>query len=125
MNAFESRFGHHSSKALAAPRNKYVLEIATLATRVASALCDTILGVNFLKPVVGMTVTINGYRAGALALARHAEEVTNFIVEKASNGEKDADSAAALRLALEDVQAFLKLVKSTTRCGDDPRKYGL
>ncbi|KAF8201132.1 hypothetical protein K438DRAFT_1965654 [Mycena galopus ATCC 62051] len=110
-------------KAFVAPRNDCVLELATMGTRAASALCDIpIPGVNFLKPVVGMVSlicdtakTVDGNRAAALALARHAKDVTNSIVEKVSNGEKDADSVAALRLTLEDVHAFLKLLQGRPR----------
>ncbi|KAF8201129.1 hypothetical protein K438DRAFT_638003 [Mycena galopus ATCC 62051] len=112
-----------TSKAFAAPRNECVLEIATMCTRAASALSDIPMpGVSFLKPVVGMVglicdtaKTVNGNRAAALALARHAKDVTNSIVEKASHGGKDADSVATLRLALEEVQTFLELLQSRRR----------
>ncbi|KAF8201127.1 hypothetical protein K438DRAFT_637437 [Mycena galopus ATCC 62051] len=94
-----------------------------MGTRAASALCDIpIPGVNILKPVIGIVSlicdtakTVNGNRAAALALARHAKDVTNSIVEKVSNGEKDADSLAALRLTLEEVQTFLELLRSRRR----------
>ena len=41
---------------------------------------------------------MNGNRAAALALARHAQDVTNCIVERAKHGEGNTDSLATLRL---------------------------
>jgi len=113
-----------TSTKLLAPRNECALEIANIGTRVAGAICE-IPVLNLLKPAVGMAAlicdtakTVNGNRDAALALARHAEDVTTSIVERAnivSHGEGVADSLMALRLTLEDVQAFLELVQSRRR----------
>ncbi|KAJ7318936.1 hypothetical protein DFH08DRAFT_1035313 [Mycena albidolilacea] len=48
-----------TSKAHTRARNEYILEVATLGTRVAGAICEIPLpGLNFLKPVVGLAVLI-------------------------------------------------------------------
>ncbi|KAJ7872536.1 hypothetical protein B0H14DRAFT_3131563 [Mycena olivaceomarginata] len=137
-----------TSKERAASRNEYVLEVATLSTRAASAICEIPLpGLSFLKPAVGMAAlicdtakvainyhlasyicskpnhprqTVNGNRAAALALARHAEDVTNSIVERArktspQGKSSGADAVAPLVLTLEDVQAFLKRLQGRRR----------
>ncbi|KAJ7916185.1 hypothetical protein B0H13DRAFT_2658449 [Mycena leptocephala] len=102
-----------------ASRNECILEVATLGVRAAGAICD-IPGVNFLKPVFGMVAvicdtakTVHGNRKAALALASHAENVTNLIVARitALYGEAEPEnvhSLAPLYRALEQVQAFLK-----------------
>ena len=42
--------------------------------------------------------TVNGNHTAALALALHAQDVTNYIVERAEHGEGNADSLGILRL---------------------------
>ncbi|KAJ7878737.1 hypothetical protein B0H14DRAFT_2710712 [Mycena olivaceomarginata] len=107
-------------------RNEYILEVATVGTRVAGAVCEIPLpGLNFLKPVVGLAVlicdtakTVDGNRTAAVALASHAQEVTHSIVERAEkepHGNNNAASVDNLRLTLEEIQAFLERLKSRRR----------
>ncbi|KAJ7776689.1 hypothetical protein B0H14DRAFT_2964032 [Mycena olivaceomarginata] len=105
-----------TSKARTRARNECILEVATLGTRVAGAVCEIPLpGLSFLKPVVGLAVlicdtakTMNGNSIAAVALARHAEEVTHSVVEGAEKEQHGNDNAASvdkLRLTLEEIQA--------------------
>ncbi|KAJ7786761.1 hypothetical protein B0H14DRAFT_3163679 [Mycena olivaceomarginata] len=97
---------YHSltSKARAASRNEYILEVATLSTRAASAICEIPLpGLSFLKPAVGM----------AALICDTAKDLTNSVVERARKTSPQAkssgvDAVAPLVLTLEDVQAFSK-----------------
>ncbi|KAF7377623.1 hypothetical protein MSAN_00185100 [Mycena sanguinolenta] len=110
---------------LAASRKEYILEIATIGTRAASAMCDIPApGLGFLKRIMVMAVliceiakTVNGNREVALALALHAQDVTNSVVERANKSLHEPDSVASLRLTLEEIQAFLKLLQSRKRLG--------
>ncbi|KAJ7318939.1 hypothetical protein DFH08DRAFT_970834 [Mycena albidolilacea] len=115
-----------TSKARTRARNEYTLEVATLGTRVAGAVCEIPLpGLSFLKPIVGLAVlicdtakTMNGNNIAAVALAHHAEEVTHSIVkrvEKEQHGNNNAASVDKLRLTLEEIQAFLERLKSRRR----------
>ncbi|KAJ7878732.1 hypothetical protein B0H14DRAFT_2710661 [Mycena olivaceomarginata] len=115
-----------TSKARTRARNECILEVATLGTRVAGAVCEIPLpGLSFLKPVVGLAVlicdtakTMNGNNIAAVALAHHAEEVTHSIVERAEreqHGNNNAASVDKLRLTLEEIQAFLEHLKSRHR----------
>ncbi|KAJ7916182.1 hypothetical protein B0H13DRAFT_2450733 [Mycena leptocephala] len=95
-------------------RNECILEVATFGVRAAGAVCD-IPGVNFLKPVFGMTA--HGNRKAALALADHAKNVTHFIADRAAvlYGEAEPEnvpSLAPLCRALEQVQAFLESLQN-------------
>ncbi|KAJ7916183.1 hypothetical protein B0H13DRAFT_2658448 [Mycena leptocephala] len=97
-----------------ASRNECILEIATFGVRAAGAICD-IPGINFLKPVFGMTV--HGNRKAALALADHAKTVTHSIVDRTVvlYGEAEPEnvhSLAPLCRALEQVQAFLETLQN-------------
>ncbi|KAJ6466867.1 hypothetical protein C8R45DRAFT_1020359 [Mycena sanguinolenta] len=112
-----------TSKVLVPSRKECILEIATIGTRAASALCDIPApALGFLKPIMGMAVlicetakTVNGNRAAALELAQHAQSVTNSVVERANKSLNDLESMAPLCLALEEIQAFLKLLQSRKR----------
>ncbi|KAF7377631.1 hypothetical protein MSAN_00185900 [Mycena sanguinolenta] len=106
-----------------ASRKECILEVATIGTRAASALCDIpIPAFGILKPIMGTAVliceiakTVKGNREAVLALARHAQDVTNSVVERANKSLNDPDSVAALRLILEEIRAFLKLLQSRKR----------
>ncbi|KAJ7318943.1 hypothetical protein DFH08DRAFT_1086309 [Mycena albidolilacea] len=115
-----------NSKARTRARDECILEVATLGTRVAGAVCEIpIPGLSFLKPVVGLAVlicdtakTMNGNNIAAVALAHHAEEVTHSVVERAEkeqHGNNNAASVDKLRLTLEEIQAFLEHLKSRRR----------
>ncbi|KAJ7833626.1 hypothetical protein B0H14DRAFT_3871596 [Mycena olivaceomarginata] len=93
-----------TSKARAALRKEYVLEAATICTWAASAICEVPLpGLSFLKPVVGM----------AALICDTMKDVTDSVVARArkaspQGNNSNVDSVAALRLVLEEVQAFLE-----------------
>ncbi|KAF7377610.1 hypothetical protein MSAN_00183800 [Mycena sanguinolenta] len=114
---------NYKDLALAASRKEYILEIATISTRAASALCDIPApGLGFLKPIVGMAVvicetakTVNGNREAAIALTRHAQDITSSVVERANKTLHDPESVTTLRLTLEDIHAFLKLLQGRKR----------
>ncbi|KAJ7890257.1 hypothetical protein B0H13DRAFT_2666032 [Mycena leptocephala] len=104
-------------------RNECIVEIAAIGTRGAGAICE-IPVLNLLRPAVGMVGLIcdtakagNSNRAASRALARHAQDVTSYIVVRTTAllGETHADSLTALHLALKEVQAFLVLLQSRRR----------
>ncbi|KAJ6562542.1 hypothetical protein B0H19DRAFT_99459 [Mycena capillaripes] len=99
-----------------------MIEIATIGTRAVSAICD-IPGLNFLKPAVGMVglicetaKTVNSNGVAARALASHAQDVTNSVVNRATalHGGKHGDLTTLCR-ALDEVQGFLQLLRHRPR----------
>ncbi|KAJ7126077.1 hypothetical protein C8R44DRAFT_119692 [Mycena epipterygia] len=98
-------------------RSDCILELASLSTRAAGAICEAPV-LNFLKPVVGIAAlicdtakSVKSNRDAALDLAKHASAVTKCIVERASSKDgtsitKDGEALEALKLALEDVQSY-------------------
>jgi hypothetical protein len=91
----------------AVARNESILELVSLSTRVAGAICDVPV-LNFLKPMVGIAAlicdtakvtfrdtlltysidmacqSVQGNREASLDLAKHASIVTKCVVERAS-----------------------------------------
>ncbi|KAJ6466877.1 hypothetical protein C8R45DRAFT_1106303 [Mycena sanguinolenta] len=88
-------------------------------TMMAALICETakVVHVIFSFTLIFDTgkQTVNGNRADAFALARHAQDVTNSVVERAKKSLNDPDSVVPLRLTLEEIQAFLKLLRSRKR----------
>ncbi|KAJ7149125.1 hypothetical protein C8R46DRAFT_1127189 [Mycena filopes] len=102
-------------------RNEYILEFATITTRAAGAICNLPI-LNFLKPVVEITALIcdtakmvNSNRDAALDIAKHAQNITNSVVDRASTGVGDETSLSALRITLEEIQQFLDVLKRRRR----------
>ncbi|KAJ6502049.1 hypothetical protein C8R45DRAFT_607906 [Mycena sanguinolenta] len=106
-------------------RSEYILELASLSTRAASAICDAPV-LNFLKPIVGIAETIcdtaktvKSNRDAALELAKHSSAVTKAIVDhaaaldipEASNGE----GLGLLKSALEDIRLYLTSLQQHCR----------
>ncbi|KAJ7776694.1 hypothetical protein B0H14DRAFT_2964049 [Mycena olivaceomarginata] len=107
-----------TSKARTRARNEYILEVATLGTRVAGAVCEIPLpALSFLKPVVGLVVlicdtakTMNGNNIAAVALVHHAEEVTHSVVERAEKEHTNNNAAF-----VDNLRLFLERLKSRRR----------
>ncbi|KAJ7176875.1 hypothetical protein C8R46DRAFT_1346807 [Mycena filopes] len=104
-----------------ASRNEYILEFAAITTRAAGAICDLPI-LNLLKPVVEITALIcdtakmvNSNGDAALEIAKHAQSITNSVVDRASTGVGDETSLSALRLTLEEIQRFLDVLKRRRR----------
>ncbi|KAJ7603060.1 hypothetical protein DFH06DRAFT_1257363 [Mycena polygramma] len=100
-------------------RNECILEIATLGTRTAAAICE-IPGLGLGKPAVAMiglicetAKTVNSNRTSARALARHAQNVTDFIVARANPAMPD--SLTELCGTLQQVQDFLRVLHNRPR----------
>ncbi|KAJ7938160.1 hypothetical protein B0H13DRAFT_1941807 [Mycena leptocephala] len=99
-------------------RNESILELVSLSTRVAGAICDVPV-LNFLKPMVGIAAlicdtakSVQCNREASLDLAKHASIVTKCVVERASalDGELSASNVEAvktLELTLEDIHSYL------------------
>ncbi|KAJ7691725.1 hypothetical protein B0H17DRAFT_553424 [Mycena rosella] len=114
-----------STVAPGASRSECVLELVTLGTCAAGAICEAPV-LNFLKPVVGITALIcetakcvKSNRAAAVELADHASAVTTSIVNRASAMDggtaNRGDALGALKLALEDIQTYLTLLRKPRR----------
>ncbi|KAJ7485582.1 hypothetical protein FB451DRAFT_60797 [Mycena latifolia] len=99
-------------------RRECVLELVSLSTRAAGAICEAPV-LNFLKPVVGVAAMIcdtakcvKSNHDAAADLAKRASAVTKCIVDRASamgspSAADNEDALEALKLALEDIQAYL------------------
>ncbi|KAJ7485593.1 hypothetical protein FB451DRAFT_61034 [Mycena latifolia] len=99
-------------------RSDSILELVSLATRAAGAICEAPV-LNFLKPVVGVTALIcdtakcvKSNHDAAADLAKRASAVTKCIVDRLSamdspSAAANKDALEALKLALEDIQAYL------------------
>ncbi|KAJ7603057.1 hypothetical protein DFH06DRAFT_341991 [Mycena polygramma] len=102
--------------------NECILEIASIGTRVAGAVCDIPApGLALGKPAVMMVAlicetakTVKSNRAAAEALARHAQNVTNSIMVRVDTWTQ-GESFKELRCALEQVQDFLELLQHRRR----------
>ncbi|KAJ7840759.1 hypothetical protein B0H13DRAFT_2100353 [Mycena leptocephala] len=102
----------------AVARNESILELISLSTRVAGAICDVPV-LNFLKPMVGIAAlicdtakSVQGNREASLDLAKHASIVTKCVVERASALDggltaSNVEAVKALELALEDIHSYL------------------
>ncbi|KAJ7640693.1 hypothetical protein DFH06DRAFT_620037 [Mycena polygramma] len=105
-----------------ASRTEGILEIAAFGTRAAAAICDVpVPGLAFGKPAVAIvgliceTVkTVKSNRTSAHALARHAQNVTDSIVDRAHTTEHDG-SLTELCRALQQVQEFLTILQNRRR----------
>ncbi|KAJ7899773.1 hypothetical protein B0H13DRAFT_2029438 [Mycena leptocephala] len=105
-----------------ASRHESMLEIASLSTRFAGIACDVPV-LNVLKPVLGMAAlmcetakTVNSNGAAATALAARARDVTNYVLDRAielhADGQPTQEAFSTLKLTLEDIQAFLKVLQN-------------
>jgi len=106
-----------------ASRHESILEIASLSTQAAGIALDLPV-LNVLKPLVGMAAlicdrakTVNTNRTAAIALAVRAQEVTTYIVDRATelHADRQPDGEGAvmkLRHTLRDIQAFLKTLQN-------------
>ncbi|KAJ7485591.1 hypothetical protein FB451DRAFT_61011 [Mycena latifolia] len=107
-------------------RRECVLELVSLSTRAAGAICEAPI-LNFLKPVVGITALIcdtakcvKSNRDAAADLAKRASAVTKCIVDRMSamdspSAADNEDAVEALKLALEDIQAYLAFLGKPRR----------
>ncbi|KAJ7126097.1 hypothetical protein C8R44DRAFT_119799 [Mycena epipterygia] len=115
-----------SSTSSGISRSDCILELASLSTRTAGAICEAPV-LNFLKPAVGIAElicdtakSVKSNRDAALDLAKHASAVTRCIVERASATDgasiaKDGEALKILKLALEDVQSYLTFLRDRRR----------
>ncbi|KAJ7640690.1 hypothetical protein DFH06DRAFT_1334408 [Mycena polygramma] len=111
-----------SARCSGASRTEYIIEIATIGTQAARAVCDVpVPGLAFGKPAVAMVAlicqtakTVNGNRTAAEALARHAQNVTESIVARADTA-MHGESLAELCRALQQVQDFLTILQNRRR----------
>ncbi|KAJ7485573.1 hypothetical protein FB451DRAFT_1554457 [Mycena latifolia] len=109
-----------------ASRSDSILELVSLSTRAAGAICEAPV-LNFLKPVVGITALIcdtakcvESNHDAAADLAKRASAVTKCIVDRASamdspSAADNKDALEALKLALEDIQAYLAFLGKPRR----------
>ncbi|KAJ7126075.1 hypothetical protein C8R44DRAFT_119672 [Mycena epipterygia] len=107
-------------------RSDCILELASLSTRTAGAICEAPV-LNFLKPAVGLAAlicdtakSVKSNRDAALDLAKHASTVTKYVVERASRVDgasiaKDGEALEALKLALEDIHSYLTFLQIRRR----------
>ncbi|KAJ6524414.1 hypothetical protein DFH09DRAFT_186554 [Mycena vulgaris] len=100
-----------------------VLEVISLGTRAAGAVCEA-PGLSYLKPVVGIAAlicetakTVKSNREAAVELADRARTVTQCIVDRASAMSIKNDGAAleALELTLNEIQSYLILLAKPRR----------
>ncbi|KAJ6460818.1 hypothetical protein C8R47DRAFT_1226068 [Mycena vitilis] len=113
--ALVKRPKEQKAQARGASRTECVLELASIGTRVAGAVCDIPApGFAFAKPAFAMAALIvKSNRTAAEALAHHAQNVTNSIVRRAGPA-LQRDSLEELCRALQQVQDFLEVLQS--RC---------
>ncbi|KAJ7439342.1 hypothetical protein FB451DRAFT_149388 [Mycena latifolia] len=106
-----------------ASRSECVLELVSLTTRAAGAICEAPV-LNFLKPLVGIAALIcdtakcvKGNHDAAADLAKHASIVTKCIVDRASAASATGNEEAleALKLALEDIHLYLTFLGKPRR----------
>ncbi|KAJ7485580.1 hypothetical protein FB451DRAFT_1168820 [Mycena latifolia] len=109
-----------------ASRSESILELVSLTTRAAGAICEAPV-LNFLKPVVGITALIcdtakcvKSNNDAAVDLAKRASTVTKCIVDRMSamdspSAADNKDALEALKLALEDIQAYLAFLGKPRR----------
>ncbi|KAJ7637554.1 hypothetical protein DFH06DRAFT_645741 [Mycena polygramma] len=98
------------------------MEIATFGTRAAGAICDIPApGLAVGKPAVAMIAlicetakTVSSNRTSARTLARHAQNVTDSIVNHGDTARR-RESLTELCRALQQVQDFLSLLQSRRR----------
>ncbi|KAJ7682974.1 hypothetical protein B0H17DRAFT_1205401 [Mycena rosella] len=113
-----------AGKMSGASRGDCVLELVSLGTRAAGALCEA-PGLNFLKPMAGIAAlicdsakSVKSNCDAAIALAKHASSVTKCIVDRVPAIDAAAtdtgDALEALKscvlrtiLALVDIQSHL------------------
>ncbi|KAJ6524389.1 hypothetical protein DFH09DRAFT_1096077 [Mycena vulgaris] len=104
-------------------RSECVLEVISLSTRAAGAVCEA-PGLSYLKPVVGIAAlicetakTVKSNRDAAVELAGHARTVTTCIVDRASAMSTNNDGTAleALKLTLKEIQSYLILLAKPRR----------
>ncbi|KAJ7135756.1 hypothetical protein C8R44DRAFT_768964 [Mycena epipterygia] len=122
MNAVLAHSGK-PSKSPGIPRSDCILELASLSTRAAGAICEAPV-LNFLKPAVGISElicdtakSVKSNRDAATELAKHASAVTKCIVERVSpkDGTNDGEALKALKLTLDDVQSYLAVLRKPRR----------
>ncbi|KAJ6460819.1 hypothetical protein C8R47DRAFT_117528 [Mycena vitilis] len=102
--------------------NECIIEIASISTRVADAICEIPLpGLALGKPVVAIVAlicetakTVKSNRTSARALARHAHHVTDSIVARAGPA-LQGDSLTELSCTLQQVQDLLTVLQTRTR----------
>ncbi|KAJ7502287.1 hypothetical protein B0H11DRAFT_1907399 [Mycena galericulata] len=105
-----------------ASRSECILELVSLSTRAAGAVCDAPV-LNFLKPVVGIASlicetarSVGSNRDAALDLSKHANIVTKCVVEHASAMDGAyREALRALELTLEEIQAYLTALNKLRR----------
>ncbi|KAJ7512628.1 hypothetical protein B0H11DRAFT_1374 [Mycena galericulata] len=105
-----------------APRSEYIIELVSMSTRAVGAICDVPI-LNVMKPVVGITSLIcdtakcvQSNREAALDLAVRASAMTRSIVDRvAMDGAYDPEALEALKLALEEIQSYLTVLKKPRR----------
>ncbi|KAF7336839.1 hypothetical protein MVEN_02120000 [Mycena venus] len=104
---------------------EYILELATLGVRTASAICDA-PGLNLLQPAVDLAGIIcetaksaKSNRETARELAKHSSAVIKCIVDCASKMDvssmNNGEALVALKSALEDVQTYLNALRKPRR----------
>ncbi|KAJ7497765.1 hypothetical protein FB451DRAFT_243057 [Mycena latifolia] len=118
--------GSACSPSRSTSRSECVLELISLTTRAAGAICEAPV-LNFLKPVVGIAALIcdtakcvKSNHDDATELAKHASMVTKCIVDRASSMDpattaNNVGALETLKLALEDIQAYLTFLGKPRR----------
>ncbi|KAJ6460821.1 hypothetical protein C8R47DRAFT_1226071 [Mycena vitilis] len=105
-----------------ASRTEYVIELATLGTRAAAAVCDIpVPGLALGKPAVAMVglicetaKTVKSNHTAAEALSRHAQNVTHSIVDRVDT-RTQGEPLTELHHALQSIQDFLKVLQRRRR----------
>ncbi|KAJ7245291.1 hypothetical protein C8J57DRAFT_1476515 [Mycena rebaudengoi] len=107
----------HGGQLALPTRRENAMEILSVSLRASTAICEA-PPLNFLKPIVGIAVlvcetakTVRSNRDAAEELAQHAINVTNCVVERASENQifsnTNEDALNSLKGALEDVHSYL------------------
>ncbi|KAJ7135751.1 hypothetical protein C8R44DRAFT_768960, partial [Mycena epipterygia] len=111
-----------SSKSPGISRSDCILELASLSTRAAGAICEAPV-LNFLKPVVGVSElicdtakSVKSNRDAAVELANYASAVTQCILQRAPTMDgTSGDALKALKLTLDDIQSYLDVLRKPRR----------
>ncbi|KAJ7603055.1 hypothetical protein DFH06DRAFT_1257351 [Mycena polygramma] len=105
-----------------ASRTECLIEIATVGTRIAGAVCDIpVPGLALGKPAVAMVglicetaKTVRSNHTAAETIARHAQNVTNSIVN-CLDTRTQGQSLTELNRALQQVKDFLDVLQTRRR----------
>ncbi|KAJ7054043.1 hypothetical protein C8F01DRAFT_1374910, partial [Mycena amicta] len=104
-------------------RSEVLLETVSIGVQIATAVCDAPV-VNVFKPVAGLVgvinntaMTVKSNQEAAVALTKHAQDVTNTVLKQGSSGTvpEDSDALKLLHGALQESQSFLCALSHRSR----------